>query len=175
MQRGMLLQGALLATQVAAQRSDYGGLTVGAASIGAQLISQRNSRGAELESDLYGMRYMAAAGYDPSAAVSLQETFVRLSEGRQAGCSKACLHRIRLRPSARLKSGNALQLGDGGDVGASAMARITPLIGEARLRRARPKRLRWQRIRQASPQRGRATGAARRTIQQLLGDIELNE
>ena len=80
MQRGLLLQGALLATQVAAQRSDYGGLTVGAASLGAQLLTMRNSREAELESDLYGMRYMAAAGYDPSAAVTLQETFVRLSE-----------------------------------------------------------------------------------------------
>lgn len=87
MQRGILLQGALLATQVAAQRSDYGGLTVGAASIGAQLLSQRNSRGAELESDLYGMRYMSAAGYDPAAAIALQETFVRLSEesGREQG------------------------------------------------------------------------------------------
>jgi predicted Zn-dependent protease len=87
MQRGLLLQGVLLATQVAAQRSDYGGLTVGAASLGAQLLSLRNSREAELESDLYGMRYMAAAGYDPSAAVTLQETFVRLSEqsGREGG------------------------------------------------------------------------------------------
>ncbi len=65
MQRGLLLQGALLATQVAAQRSDYGGLTVGAASLGAQLLTMRNSREAELESDLYGMRYMKAAGYDP--------------------------------------------------------------------------------------------------------------
>ena len=51
MQRGLLLQGALLATAVAAQQGDYGGLTVGAASLGAQLITQRNSRGAELESE----------------------------------------------------------------------------------------------------------------------------
>ncbi|HLF10318.1 MAG TPA: M48 family metalloprotease [Gammaproteobacteria bacterium] len=80
MQRGLLLQGALLATAIAAQRGNYAGLAVGAASIGAQLISQRNSRGAELESDLYGMRYMSVAGYDPQAAVSLQETFVRLSQ-----------------------------------------------------------------------------------------------
>ena len=79
MQRGLLLQGALIATQVAAQRSDYGGLTVGAASLGAQLLTMRNGREAELESDLYGMRYMSAAGYDPSAAITLQETFVRLS------------------------------------------------------------------------------------------------
>jgi predicted Zn-dependent protease len=81
MQRGLLLQGALLATAVAAQRGNYSGLAVGAASVGAQLINQRNSRSAELESDLYGMRYMSLAGYDPRAAVSLQETFVRLSEG----------------------------------------------------------------------------------------------
>lgn len=81
MQRGMILQGALLATTVAA-RGDYSNLAIGAASIGAQLINQRYGRGAELEADLYGMNYLARAGYDPQAAVALQETFVRLSEGR---------------------------------------------------------------------------------------------
>lgn len=44
----------------------------------------RNSRAKELEADAYGIKYMSAAGYDPSAAVSLQETFVRLSQGRSA-------------------------------------------------------------------------------------------
>src|SRR5690606_29076233 len=82
MQRGLLLQGAVLATAVAAQGGNYSNLALGAASIGAQLINQRHGRAAELESDLYGMRYMSAAGYDPQAAVSLQQTFVRLSEGR---------------------------------------------------------------------------------------------
>ena len=43
---------------------------------------QRYSRSRETEADLYGMRYMAQAGYDPMAAVDLQKTFVRLSEGR---------------------------------------------------------------------------------------------
>ena len=81
MQRSMILQGALLATTVAA-RGDYSNLAIGAASIGAQLINQRYGRGAELEADLYGMNYLASAGYDPQAAVALQETFVRLSEGR---------------------------------------------------------------------------------------------
>src|SRR5690606_18735502 len=81
MQRGSLLQGAVLATAVAA-RGNYSNLALGAASLGAQLINQRYGRAAELESDLYGMRYMSAAGYDPEAAVSLQQTFVRLSEGR---------------------------------------------------------------------------------------------
>lgn len=84
--RNLLLQGAVLA----------GGLAVGAATdddqytqvallggmIGSQLVSQKYSRDAERESDLYGMRYMKAAGYNPIGAVELQETFVRLSEGR---------------------------------------------------------------------------------------------
>jgi predicted Zn-dependent protease len=80
MQRGLLLGAVVSVTQVAAQRGNFAGLAVGAASIGAQLISQRNSRENELEADLYGMRYMSRAGYDPSAAVALQETFVRLSQ-----------------------------------------------------------------------------------------------
>lgn len=84
MERGMLLQGALMATTIAASDSDYAGFIVGGAQVGAQLINQQYGRDAERESDLYGTRYMAQAGYDPQAAVSLQETFVRLSEGRQS-------------------------------------------------------------------------------------------
>jgi predicted Zn-dependent protease len=85
MQRGILLQGAVFATAAATGGGDYSGLAVGAASIGAQLINQRNGREAELESDYYGMLYMSRAGYDPQAAVSLQQTFLRLSEGRAQG------------------------------------------------------------------------------------------
>ncbi len=85
LQRGMLLQGVLLVTAVAAQNSDYSGLAIGAASVGAQLLNQRYSRGAELEADGYGITYMAAANYDPAAAITLQETFVRLSEGESGG------------------------------------------------------------------------------------------
>jgi predicted Zn-dependent protease len=51
--------------------------------LGAQLMTQKYSRDAEREADLYGMRYMSEAGYDPVGAVELQETFVRLSEGRR--------------------------------------------------------------------------------------------
>lgn len=83
-ERGMLLQGLVLATAVATSDSDYGNYAIGGASIGAQLLTQSYGRKAELESDLYGMRYMSRAGYDLQGAVSLQETFVRLSEGRSA-------------------------------------------------------------------------------------------
>lgn len=50
--------------------------------VGAQLIMQRYGRDAERESDEYGMLYMSEAGYDPQGAVLLQQTFVKLSEGR---------------------------------------------------------------------------------------------
>lgn len=85
MERGILLQGALIATAIAASNNEYAGFIVGGAQIGAQLISTRYGREAEREGDYYGTRYMAQAGYDPAAAVSLQEAFVRLSEGRQSG------------------------------------------------------------------------------------------
>ena len=84
MSRSVLLQGAVLATAVATGGSDYGDLAVGGASVGAQLINSTYGRGAELESDKYGMTYMSRAGYDPGGAVTLQETFVRLSEGRDS-------------------------------------------------------------------------------------------
>ncbi len=87
MQRGMILQGVVAATAigVAASDSDYGNYVIGGAQVGAQLIGQKYGRDAELESDLYGTQYMASAGYDPNAAVSLQETFVRLSGGNETG------------------------------------------------------------------------------------------
>lgn len=84
METGMLLQGLILATAVATSDSDYGNLAVGGANIAGQLISQKYGREAELEADYYGMQYMSEAGYDPQGAVTLQKTFVRLSEGRDA-------------------------------------------------------------------------------------------
>lgn len=84
MERGMLLQAGMIAVGIGAQNSDYGQLIVGGSQIGAQLISSKYGRDAESESDYYGMLYMKKAGYDPAAAVTLQETFVRLSEGRKS-------------------------------------------------------------------------------------------
>ena len=50
--------------------------------LGAQLLSQKYSRDAELEADEYGMLYMSEAGYNPLGAVELQEAFVELSKSR---------------------------------------------------------------------------------------------
>jgi predicted Zn-dependent protease len=80
MERGLLLQGALIATGIAVQGNDYGKLVVGGAQVAAGLIHTKYGRDDELEADYYGMQYMARAGYDPMAAVKLQETFVRLNE-----------------------------------------------------------------------------------------------
>jgi len=84
MSRGTLLQGVLTVGAIASQDSAYSDYIVGAGQLGAQLITQRYGRNAERESDYYGIQYMVLAGYDPRAAVSLQETFVRLSQGRES-------------------------------------------------------------------------------------------
>jgi predicted Zn-dependent protease len=83
MEKGMLLQGAVLATAIGTKDSRYSNLAVGGAAIGANMIHKSYSREAEREADLYGMRYMTRAGYDPQAAVGLQETFLRLSKDRK--------------------------------------------------------------------------------------------
>lgn len=82
MERGMLMQGAVLAVSIASQNSQFAQMAVGGANVGAGMITQKYGRDAERESDYYGMQYMARAGYDPRAAIDLQQTFVRLSEGR---------------------------------------------------------------------------------------------
>lgn len=84
MERGMLLQGVILATGIAARDSDYANLAVGGAQLAASLLNQKYGREAERQSDLYGTEYMKRAGYDPQAAVALQETFVRLSKDRKS-------------------------------------------------------------------------------------------
>jgi predicted Zn-dependent protease len=84
MERGIFMQGAMIAVGIGTQNTDYANLAVGASQLGAQLIGSKYGRDAESESDLYGMQYMKKAGYDPTAAVTLQETFVRLSAGKES-------------------------------------------------------------------------------------------
>ena len=81
-ERGMLLQGALITTAVLTQNDEYGTLLMTGSGLAAQLLTQKYGRDAEREADQYGMLYMSRAGYDPQAAVDLQDTFVRLSQGR---------------------------------------------------------------------------------------------
>lgn len=82
--RSQLLQIGVVGTAIATSDSDYGNLAVGSANLLAQAGLAKYGRNAELESDFYGMQYMSKAGYDPQGAVSLQKTFLRLSEGRRS-------------------------------------------------------------------------------------------
>jgi len=84
MSRGILLQGGLLAAQVAASDSDYGNLYMAGAGLAGQLLLQRYGREAELEADKFGVEYMHRAGYDAQGAVTLQEMFVRQSGNKQS-------------------------------------------------------------------------------------------
>ncbi|MFZ2541322.1 MAG: M48 family metalloprotease [Gallionella sp.] len=84
MEQGMLLQGVVMATGIAAQDKKYANLVVGGAQLSSKLIATKFGRDDESEADLYGMRYMKKAGYDPRAAVTLQETFLRLSKDQKS-------------------------------------------------------------------------------------------
>lgn len=82
-ERSVVSQAALLTLAVGAADSGYAGTALGAAQLAAGLLNQKYGRDAEREADYYGTRFMARAGYDPAGAVTLQETFLRLSEGRR--------------------------------------------------------------------------------------------
>lgn len=126
MERGMLLQGAMIAVGIGAQNTDYANLIVGGAQVGAQLVNSKYGRDAESESDLYGMQYMKKAGYDPTAAVTLQETFVRLSQGRQSNFIEGLF--ASHPPSPERVAGNKAtlaKLGAGGEWGKEIYAKKT--------------------------------------------------
>ncbi|HKL53307.1 MAG TPA: M48 family metalloprotease [Wenzhouxiangellaceae bacterium] len=134
--RGMLLQGAVLAGGIAAgaatdddrytQAALLGGM------VGAQLISKRYSRDAERESDLYGMRYMKRAGYNPRGAVELQETFLRISEGQRQDAFSA-LFASHPPSQERLENNRELlaELGDSGRIGREEYQKQIALLERA--------------------------------------------
>jgi len=82
-EKGMTLNIGLILLGAAVGSEKNGEALMATGSVGAALLSQKYSRDAESESDHFGMNYMVRAGYDPYAAVSLQETFVRLSKGKE--------------------------------------------------------------------------------------------
>jgi predicted Zn-dependent protease len=135
-ERGTLLQVGLAAAQIGAAVSDVdtnvAGLLIQGAGVGAQLVQQKYGRDQELESDHYGMKYMKLAGYDPQGAVTLQETFVRLSQ-QEGGKKQGWLEGLFAShpPSGERVEQNkrtADELGRGGDIGEEKYAaRMKPL------------------------------------------------
>jgi predicted Zn-dependent protease len=135
MERGVFLQGALLAAGVALGDSQYRDVGMLGANLGAQLTDQKYGRDDESEADLYGMRYMVRAGYDPAAAVQLQETFVRLAEGKEQSWLEG-LFASHPPSRERVEANRALVRELGGPGGEVGEARYQQAI--ARLKRNRP-------------------------------------
>ena len=146
MERGVFLQGALVAAGVALGGSDYRDVGMLGANLGAQLTNQKFGRDDESEADLYGMRYMVRAGYDPAAAMQLQETFVRLAEGNDPGWLGGLFashppSRERVAANRKLVA----ELGNpGGEVGAARYQRAI-----ARIKRTQPAYEAYDEARQA--------------------------
>ncbi len=115
MQRGTVLQLGLGVLSSMMQNSLYSPLYNLGANLGSQLVMQSYSRSQESEADHYGMIYMRRAGYDPTAAVDLQETFVRLSQGHESGVLDA-LFQSHPPSEARVRANRALlgKIGAGG-------------------------------------------------------------
>lgn len=83
MTKGTLFNVGTQVAGLASQQAGYGSLGGVAAQLGSAAWMARYGREDELESDAYGMDYMRRAGYDPEAAVELQETFVKLNSAHQ--------------------------------------------------------------------------------------------
>lgn len=146
MERSVFLQGALVAAGVALGGTNYRDVGMMGAELGAQLTNQKFGRDDESEADRYGMRYMARAGYDPAAAVGLQETFVRLSEGREPNwLSGLFASHPPSRARVELNRVELTRLGNpGGEIGAERYQRAI-----ARLKRNKPAYEAYDEARQA--------------------------
>ena len=82
-QRQMLFGLAGLGVALAVDDSKHAWKIVGATRLALHLVGQKFGRDQERTSDYHGMKYMYRAGYDTSAAVTLQKKFVAFSEGRR--------------------------------------------------------------------------------------------
>lgn len=83
METGLVLQAGAAVISTAAANKKHGEWAGVAAAVGAGLLGLKYGRDHESEADHFGTIYMAQAGYDPGAAIALQETFVRLAKDRK--------------------------------------------------------------------------------------------
>ena len=134
MSKGIVAQVGVVAATVAGSREGYGQLAQFGATLGAQLVTTKYGRDAELESDKFGMEYMKRAGYDLQGAVELQQTFVKLSEGRQQDFISG-LFSSHPPSQARVNANiaTAMRLGSGGTSGEARYQRVM-----ARIKRTQP-------------------------------------
>ncbi len=84
-QKGFLVQGAVIAASLAIEAITDKEWVKGIGVIGLRatgmLVSAKFSRDDEAEADHYGMIYLSRAGYDPKAAIAVQEMLLKESGG----------------------------------------------------------------------------------------------
>ncbi|WP_197479795.1 M48 family metallopeptidase [Oleiphilus sp. HI0132] len=80
----LLVQVGMAGLGLGLANNDYRDLIIGGANLGARLTTAKYGRDHELESDHYGMKYMAKAGYNLQGAVELQKVFVSLSKQQKS-------------------------------------------------------------------------------------------
>ncbi len=185
-ERGTLMQVGMVAAQIGLATSNVdgnlAGLAIMGAGVGAQLVQTKYGREQELESDHYGMVYMKRAGYDLSGAVTLQQTFVRLSEGHNQSWLEGLFASHPPSPERVAKNQATLaELGAGGELGAERFAAKT-----AELRKMKPAYDKYDQAMAAVKKKDLATAKklAGEAVQllprearftQLLGDIAMSE
>ncbi len=188
-ERGTFLQVGMVAAQIGVAMSDVnpnlGNVGLQVAGLGAQAYMMKYGRSAELEADEYGMKYMRAAGYDPAAAVTLQQKFLALSqkEGRaQQGWLEGLF--ASHPPTAERVERNQASLavvGAGGDLGVDRYrARLKPLLAIKPAYDSADEALVAATKKDFARARTLAGEAARllpreASFQQLLGDIAMAE
>ncbi|HKZ72664.1 MAG TPA: M48 family metalloprotease [Steroidobacteraceae bacterium] len=180
-ERALLMQGAMTALQIGTADEQYANLIVGGASLAASLLTQKYGRDAERQADEYGMEYMKRAGYDPSAAVDLQKTFVRLAEGKRPGWLEGL---FASHPPSEERVANSIataaKLGAGGDRGCEPYREAT-----AGLRKLEPAYDKYDAGIEALQKKALDTAAARARealalapnqpkFHELLGDVALS-
>jgi len=132
MGRAQLLNIGLILAGVAAHDSEYRELAQLGAGVGAALVSSKYGRNAEYEADKYGIKYMSRAGYDTHAAVDLQQTFVRLKQGKGAsGFSKLFASHPPSQSRVKANAAETLKYPKGGILGKNEYRKmVAPLVRE---------------------------------------------
>jgi predicted Zn-dependent protease len=137
-ERGTMMQIGMQAAQIGAGIAgidpNLANLALQGAGAGLQMVQMKYGRDQELESDFYGMKYMKAAGYDPSGAVTLQETFVRLSQAGGAKQENWFEGLFASHPPSQERvdtnKKTADKLGRGGEMGVESFAAATKKLRE---------------------------------------------
>ena len=138
-ERGTLMQAGMVVAQVGLGASRISptaaNILLAGSGVGAQMVQMKFGREQESEADHYGMIYMTRAGYDPAAAVTLQQTFVRLS--KESGRSQGWLDGLFAShpPSDERVADNQKTLaehGAGGDMGTERYAQRIAALSAAK-------------------------------------------